>query len=102
MGASSRLTSHNAALGVYSMNSRILRDAGAVEAWGAEESRVHLSMGLVREAQERIAECMGDWDAPEDVWLLTERDLADDWDYVGTCLQKALETLNRESLIETA
>lgn len=84
------------------MSSKILRNPDAIEAWSAEESRAQLSAELVREARERIAECMGDWDAPEDVWLLTEQDLADDWDYVGTCLQRALETLNQEALIETA
>lgn len=84
------------------MSSKILRNPNAAEAWSAEESRAQLSAELVREARERIAECMGDWDAPEDVWLLTEQDLAGDWDYVGMCLQRALETLNREALIETA
>ena len=84
------------------MQSKMLQDPDEVGAWAPEESRVRLSAELVSEARERIAECLDDWETPEDVWLLTEQDLADDWDFVEACLLRAMKTLDREALIETA
>lgn len=84
------------------MQSKTLQDPSDVEARDPEESRLRLSADLVREARERITECMDDWETPEDVWLLTEQDMAEDWDFVESCLLRALETLDRKALIETA
>ena len=84
------------------MQSKMLQDPDEVGAWAPEESRVRLSAELVSEARERIAECLDDWETPEDVWLLTEQDLADDWDFVEACLLRAMKTLDREALVETA
>lgn len=96
------MTSHIAALEVHCMPLKMLQASGNVEDWDPEESQARMSAELVREARERVAECLDGWETPEDVWLLTEQDLADDWGFVEACLLRALETVDRETLTESA
>lgn len=74
-------------------------DASEVEDLSA--SRLGLSRALVGEAYDRIAESLGDWDAAEDIWELTERDLAADWTHVMGLLRGSIHGHERSSLAES-
>lgn len=74
-------------------------DASEVEDLPA--SRLSFSRTLVDEAHDCIAECLGDWDAVEDIWELAERDLAADWTHVMGLLRGSVHGHERSSLAES-
>lgn len=77
-----------------------LTEHGAADAWGLSDSRLTLSGELISAAHERIAECLGDWDPAEDIWELTERDLAADWTHIMALLRGSMYEYGRSSLAE--
>ena len=79
-----------------------LFDDGMGESQGLEVSRLGPCLSLVGEATGRIAECLGDRDADEDIWELAGRDLAGDWHHVGVHLRSAMDGIDRGHLADAS
>ena len=65
-------------------------------------ARYATDRSLVGEATGRIAECLGDRDADEDIWELAGRDLAGDWHHVGVHLRSAMDGIDRGHLADAS
>ena len=84
------------------MDSELPACHDAAETEDLSASRVSLSRVLVGEAHDRIAECLGDWDIDDDIWELTERDLAADWAHVMGLLRGSMQAHERSSPAEAS
>ena len=93
---------HVSRLGAELMDSEWPDSDDASEAEDLSASRLSFSRTLVGEAHDRIAECLGDWDADDDIWDLAERDLNADWTHVMALLRGSMREYERSSLAEAS